>query len=89
MTDHQFKIADRAVRRTAASIDRADQSIQDSSLACSAVTMSNNKIIVLRPNLPLRPAQPRTKDVREWQRQIRDLSSKLRELRNARSRSAR
>jgi hypothetical protein len=45
--------------------------------------MSNQKIIVLRSNIPLRLAQPRTKKVVEQQYVIRELSSKLRELRNA------
>jgi hypothetical protein len=51
--------------------------------------MSDRKIIVLRPNLPLRLAQLRTKAVAVQQNQIRELSSKLRELRKARNGGAR
>jgi hypothetical protein len=49
----------------------------------------NNKIIVLRPSLPLRSAQPRTKKVVAQQRVIRDLSARYRSLRNVRKQSAR
>jgi hypothetical protein len=43
--------------------------------------MSDRKIIVLRPNLPLRSAQLRTKKIAAQQGVFRELSSKLRELR--------
>jgi len=41
--------------------------------------MSN--IVVLRPSLPLRSAQPRTKKIADEQRVIRNLSRELRDLR--------
>jgi hypothetical protein len=45
---------------------------------------TDRKIVLLRPGMPLRSVQLQTKNIIEQQRVIRDLSSKLRELRSMR-----
>jgi hypothetical protein len=47
--------------------------------------MSDRKIIVLRPNLPLRSAQPPTRRVIKQRRTLRRLAEHYRKLRNTRN----